>query len=44
MLPGISLIHQLLNSVQGLGCGAEGIQALIKAYERQAGIEARAGE
>ena len=43
-LPGISLMHQLLNCVQRLGAGEEGIQAVIKAYERQAGIEARAGE
>ena len=41
-LPGVSLAHQYFNIVQRAGCGREGTQALIKAYERQAGKEARA--
>jgi 3-hydroxyisobutyrate dehydrogenase len=40
-LPGVSLVHQLFNLVQRLGCGGDGVQALIKAYERPAGIEVR---
>jgi 3-hydroxyisobutyrate dehydrogenase len=41
-LPGVSLAHQYFNIVERLGCGDEGTQALIKAYEAQAGKEARA--
>ncbi len=41
-LPGASLAHQYFNIVEGLGCADEGTQALIKAYEVQAGKEARA--
>lgn len=40
-LPAASLVHQLFNTVQGLGCAKEGTQALIKAYERQTGTQAR---
>ncbi|MFA6110361.1 MAG: NAD(P)-dependent oxidoreductase [Candidatus Latescibacterota bacterium] len=40
-LPGVSLVNQLFNLVQRLGCGGDGVQALIKAYERQTGIEVR---
>ena len=41
-LPGVSLAHQYFNIVERLGCADEGTQALIKAYEVQAGREARA--
>ncbi len=41
-LPGVSLAHQFFNIVERLGCANEGTQALIKAYEAQAGKEARA--
>jgi 3-hydroxyisobutyrate dehydrogenase len=41
-LPGASLAHQFFNIVERLGCADEGTQALIKAYEVQAGKEARA--
>ncbi|HCL31901.1 MAG TPA: 2-hydroxy-3-oxopropionate reductase [Candidatus Latescibacteria bacterium] len=41
-LPGVSLAHQYFNIVERLGCAEEGTQALIKAYEAQAGKEARA--
>ncbi len=41
-LPGVSLSHQFFNIVERLGCADEGTQALIKAYEAQAGKEARA--
>ena len=41
-LPGVSLAHQFFNIVERLGCADEGTQALIKAYEVQAGKEARA--
>ena len=41
-LPGVSLVHQFFNIVERLGCADEGTQALIKAYEVQAGKEARA--
>ena len=41
-LPGTSLAHQFFNIVERLGCADEGTQALIKAYEAQAGREARA--
>ena len=40
-LPGASLAHQFFNIVERLGCADEGTQALIKAYEVQAGEEAR---
>jgi 3-hydroxyisobutyrate dehydrogenase len=40
-LPGVSLVHQLFNLVQRWGGGSEGVQALIQAYERPAGLEAR---
>ena len=41
-LPAVSLAHQFFNIVERLGCADEGTQALIKAYEVQAGKEARA--
>lgn len=41
-VPGVSLAHQFFNIVERLGCAEEGTQALIKAYEAQAGTEARA--
>ena len=41
-LPGVSLAHQFFNIVERLGFADEGTQALIKAYEVQAGKEARA--
>ena len=41
-LPAVSLAHQFFNIVERLGCADEGTQALIKAYETQAGREARA--
>lgn len=40
-LPGVSLVNQLFNLVQRLGGGGDGVQALIKAYEKQTGIEVR---
>jgi 3-hydroxyisobutyrate dehydrogenase len=40
-LPGVSLAHQFFNIVQRAGHGQEGTQALIKAYEAQAGKAAR---
>jgi len=40
-LPGTSLAHQYFNAVERAGCAEEGTQALIKAYEMQAGKEAR---
>lgn len=40
-LPAVSLAHQLFNIVERARCSAEGTQALIKAYERQADKEAR---
>ena len=40
-LPGVSLAHQFFNIVERLGFADEGTQALIKAYEVQAGKEAR---
>ena len=42
-LPGTSIAHQYFNIVERLGGGDEGTQALIKAYEAQAGTEARSG-
>jgi 3-hydroxyisobutyrate dehydrogenase len=41
-LPGASLAHQYFNIVERLGGADEGTQALIKAYEAQAGKQARA--
>ena len=41
-LPGASLAHQYFNIVERHGFADEGTQALIKAYEAQAGKEARA--
>ena len=41
-LPAVSMAHQFFNIVERAGCGEEGTQALIKAYEAQAGKEARA--
>ena len=41
-LHGVSTAHQLFNVIEGAGCGEEGTQALIKAYEAQVGIQARA--
>ena len=40
-LPGVSLAHQYFNIVERAGGAEEGTQALIKAYEAQAGKEAR---
>jgi len=40
-LPAVSMVHQLFNIVERLGCGEEGTQALIKAYEVQADRRAR---
>ena len=40
-LPSTSLAHQYFNVVERAGCAEEGTQALIKAYEMQAGKEAR---
>ena len=40
-LPGVSLVHQFFNIVERAGCAEEGTQALIKAYENQAGKQAR---
>ena len=40
-LPGASLAHQYFNIVERLGGADEGTQALIKAYEAQAGKKAR---
>ena len=34
-LHGTSTAHQLFNVIEGAGCGEEGIQSLIKAYEAQ---------
>ena len=42
-LPGTSIAHQYFNIVERLGGADEGTQALIKAYESQAGTEARGG-
>ncbi len=41
-LPGTSIAHQYFNIVERLGGAEDGTQALIKAYESQAGTEARA--
>ena len=40
-LPATSLVHQLFASLEAAGLGDEGTQALVKAHERLAGIEAR---
>ena len=40
-LPGVSIAHQLLNTIEAAGEGDEGTQALVKALERMAGVEAR---
>ena len=40
-LPVTSLVHQLFASLEAAGLGEEGTQALVKAHERLAGIEAR---
>lgn len=40
-LPVTSLVHQLFASLEAVGLGDEGTQALVKAHERLAGIEAR---
>lgn len=42
-LPGVSLAHQYFNIVERAGAAEEGTQALIKAYEQQAGVQARQG-
>ena len=42
-LPGVSIAHQYFNIVERAGCGDEGTQALIKAYELQANRQARSG-
>ncbi|MGI9304672.1 MAG: NAD(P)-dependent oxidoreductase [Gammaproteobacteria bacterium] len=40
-LPAISMAHQFFNQVEHAGGSDDGIQSLIKAYEMQAGREAR---
>jgi len=40
-LPGVSLVHQLFNTIEAAGEGAEGTQILVKALERMAGIEVK---
>ena len=40
-LPATSLVHQLFASLEAAGLGEEGTQALVKAHERLAGVEAR---
>lgn len=40
-LPGVSIAHQLFNTVEAAGEGNEGTQALVKALERMAGVEVR---
>ena len=40
-LPATSLVHQLYASLEGEGRGEEGTQALVRVYEKLAGIEAR---
>ena len=40
-MPGVSVVQQCLNAVQRAGLGRDGIQALIKAYELQHGVQAR---
>jgi len=41
-VPAVSIAHQYFNIVERMGLEDEGTQALIKAYEAQAGCEARA--
>ncbi len=41
-LPGTALVNQLFQSVEGLGLGDEGTQALVKALESLAHVEAKA--
>ena len=41
-VPAAGMVHQFFNIVERQGCSEEGTQALIKAYEAQAGKEARA--
>jgi len=40
-LPATALVHQLFASLEAAGFGDEGTQALVKAHERLAGVEAR---
>ena len=40
-LPVVSIARQYFTALEALGCGDEGTQAIIKAVERLAGIEAR---
>lgn len=40
-LPGVSLVHQLFNTIEAAGEGNEGTQILVKALERMAGIEVK---
>ena len=41
-VPAVGMAHQFFNIVERQGCTEEGTQALIKAYEAQAGKKARA--
>jgi 3-hydroxyisobutyrate dehydrogenase len=41
-LPGTALVNQLFQSVEGLGLGDEGTQALVKALESLSHVEAKA--
>jgi len=41
-VPAVGMAHQFFNIVERQGCSEEGTQALIKAYEAQAGKKARA--
>jgi 3-hydroxyisobutyrate dehydrogenase len=40
-LPGVSLVHQLFNTIEAAGEGDEGTQALVKSLERMAGVEVK---
>ena len=40
-LPGVSIAHQLFNTIEAAGEGDEGTQSLVKALERMAGVEAK---
>lgn len=40
-LPGVSLVHQLFNTIEAAGEGNEGTQILVKALERMSGIEVK---
>ncbi|MBT5874209.1 MAG: NAD-binding protein [Candidatus Latescibacteria bacterium] len=40
-LPGVSIAHQLFNTIEAAGEGDEGTQALVKALERMSGVEAK---